>query len=232
MNCLLKVAFATALTLQLVACTTTTPPPPAMWDGMKLRLTTDSGALYLRPAAETQVRPTVLIDPLVVSTDKRWWPVRDVRTGAIVGPHPLSDGEMQCIEDTIDPVFRRLLVTELNARGYQTVEQPTAGTLRVSTGLAYVFIDSPSSGMFRLRRDDAMTLVLTLSDSSTGRLFARLIDTKRNGKTGMLESPNTVANNLAFRDAVKDWARMLGDTLDMVSGEPGAPRGSVMLSSR
>ncbi|MFO1394498.1 MAG: hypothetical protein U1F09_12110 [Steroidobacteraceae bacterium] len=86
--------------------------------------------------------------------------------------------------------------------------------------------------MFRLRRDDAMTLVLTLSDSSTGRLFARLIDTKRNGKTGMLESPNTVANNLAFRDAVKDWARMLGDTLDMVSGEPGAPQGSVMLSSR
>ena len=93
-------------------------------------------------------------------------------------------------------------------------------TLRVSAALAFAYIDTPSSGLVRLRNDDTMTLVMNLSDASTGELLARLVDTKK-GKFGMLESPNTVANDMMFRGAVRDWAGTLRDALVLLDGAPG-----------
>jgi hypothetical protein len=166
-----------------------------------------------------------MIDPLQVSTDKDWMPVRDVRTGAVVDRHPVSPDELQYIEDSIGPTFQRIFAEELTAGGFEVVEQPRDDTLRVSPGLANVFIDSPSTGMFRLRNDDSMTLVMNLSDGATGQLLARAVDTKQ-GKMGMLESPNSIATNQNFRRAVRDWAGRLREALDRVNAATGEPEGS------
>lgn len=219
-----QITIATILVLLLVACATTTPAPPETWDGLELREVTDRGALYVRSHLQARAYRTVVVDPLVVSTHKDWLPVRDVATGVAVAQHRVSSREIQYIEDTIDPEFRRILVKELDARGYRVVNEPHGGTLRVGAGLAFVFIDSPSVGMGRLRSDDTATLVLDISDATTGQLLARLVDRKQGGKMGMLESPNTVANNMVFRRAVRDWAGTLCDALEVVSGAP-EPRG-------
>lgn len=225
MHCLRRVTISTTVALLFGACTTTTPPPPATWDGLELRATAESGALYVRPGSHARAYRTVMIDPVAVSTDKNWMPVRDVRTGAIVERHPVSSDEIQYIEDSIGPAFRRIFVEELTAGGYSIVDQPRDDTLRVTAGLANVFIDSPSAGMGRLRSEDTMTLVMDLSDPSTGVLLARVVDTKQ-GKMGLLEAPNTIATNLNFQRAVRDWAGRLRDALDDVNVAPSRPEDS------
>jgi len=210
-----------AVALLSSACATNTPPPQATWDGLELRPVAGSGALYVRPGAHAQVYRTVMIDPLVVSTDEDWLPVRDVQTGVAVGRHPVSSREIRYIEDTIGPAFRGILVKELAAGGIAVVARPREDTLRASAGLALVYIDSPSAGMGRLRNDDVMTLVMNLDDPSTGQLLARFVDSRK-GKMGMLESPNTVVNDMAFRRAVREWAGSLRDALGSVNGAPRA----------
>lgn len=229
MACLREVTVWTVAALLFSACAATTPRPPVTWDGLELRPTAEGGALYVQPGSHARVYRTVMIDPLVVSTDKDWRPIRDVQTGALVDRHPVSGREIQYIEDSIGPVFQEMFVEALAAGGYRVVDQAQDDTLRVSTGLAFVNIDTPSSGMGRLRNDDTMTLVMSLSDASTSQLLARFVDTK-NGKMGILESPNTVANNMTFRRAVRSWAGRLCDALGAVNGgqsqhQPSSPGG-------
>ena len=81
------------------------------------------------------------------------------------------------------------------------------------------------------RNDESMTLVVNVSDASSGQLLARLIDTRK-GKMGMLESPNTVANNAVFRSAVRDWADLLVETLEIVNVAPASPAGSQVMIER
>jgi len=208
---------ATFSALLLAACATTYDPPPATWDGLELRQSSPHGALYLRPGLRAGPYRTVTLDPLVVAPGRNWMPVRNVRTGKVVERHPLSSEELRYIEDKIGAAFRDFFVEELTAGGYRIVDQPQADTLRVTCGLANVKIDTPSAGMGRLREDDSMTLVVDLYDASSGELIARVVDTKK-GKLGMLEAPNTVVTNRAFRRAVEDWADRLRIALDAVNG--------------
>jgi hypothetical protein len=231
MDFLRQISVCAGVALLFSACATITPPPPVTWDGLELRSITESGALYVQPGTHARVYRTVMIDPLVVSTDKHWWPICNVQTGAIVGRHPVSSDEIQYIEDSIGPVIQGIFVKVLAEGGYEVIERPRDDTLRVSAGLVFVYIDSPSSGMFRLRNDDTMTLVMNLSDTSTGQLLARFVDTKK-GKFGMLESPNTVANNMTFRSAVRDWAGRLRDALGTVDGASSQLRGSEHMLAR
>lgn len=231
MSCLRNAMVWTVLALLSVACASTTPPPPATWDGLERHSTTGSGALYVRPGVPARIYRSVVIDPLVVSTDPDWLPNRRIQTRAIAGQHPVSAREVEYIERTIDPAYRDMIARELAAAGYQVVDRPRDDTLRVSPGLANVFIDSPAAGMGRLRNDDAMTLVVNVTDPASGQLWARLIDTRK-GKMGMLESPNTVANNAAFRRAVRDWANLLVDTLEIVNVSPASPSGAQVVVER
>jgi len=224
MNCLRNVTAGVAIALLAVACATATPPPPASWDGLERHEAWGSGGRYVRPGPASRTYRSVVIDPLVVSTDPDWMPNRRIQTGALAGRHSLSSPEVEYIERRIDPAFRELIAKELAAAGYQVVDLPRDDALRVSAGLGNVFIDTPASGMGRLRNDDTMTLVVNVSDASSGQLLARIIDTRK-GKLGMLESPNTVANNAAFRRAVRDWAGLLVDTLEAVNVTPASPAG-------
>ena len=65
----------------LAACASTLPPPPASWDGLEFHETDAVGALYLRPGRRVTTYRTVVIDPLVIATDPKWYPIRDIRTG-------------------------------------------------------------------------------------------------------------------------------------------------------
>lgn len=224
MNYLRRVTISSAIALLLGACAATSPPPPPTWDGLELRSTADGGALYVRPGSHARAYGSVMIDPLVVSPDEDWMPVRDVRTGAVVERHPVSSAEIEYIEDSIGPAFRRIFAEELAAGGFEVVDEALDDTLRVSAGLANVFIDSPSAGMGRLRDDDSMTLVMELTDAATGQVLARAVDT-RQGKMGTLESPNSIATNLNFQRAVRDWAGRLRDALVRVNAAASERQG-------
>jgi hypothetical protein len=201
----------------LAACASTLPPPPASWDGLEFHETDAVGALYLRPGRRVTTYRTVVIDPLVIATDPKWYPIRDIRTGLVIGKHPISSEEKGFIVDKIGPEFRKIVAEELAAGGYRVVDEPELDSLRVSAGLTKVWIETQDTSMGRRQDPDTMTLVMDLSDASSSVLLARVIDEKR-GRMGTLQLPNTVTNAVDFRNAVRDWGRSLRALLDEMNG--------------
>lgn len=207
-----QIAIQVGLTCLLVGCATNSSQPPATWDGLEYRAGKGTGALYVRPGDEFKAYRTVIIDPLVVAIDKDWNPVLStIPVGQGVAPDHMSSREIEHVKDTIASEFHDIFVKELAAGGYEIVQRPAGDTVRVSPGIADVYMESKYGG--------AMTLVMELRDAPSGQLLARLVD-KKTGDMGFLQFPDSVTDNVNFRRAVQAWARRLRAGLDEMSASP------------
>lgn len=201
----------------LAGCATTASEPPATWGGLEYRPGKESGSLYVRPGVEFRAFRTVVIDPLVVAIDEDWNPaLSTIPAGHGVAPDHLSSGELQHVKDTIAGEFLRIFVGEKTDGGYQVVEQARDDTVRVSTGLTDIRVNTPYSRLSMASRADRMTLVMELRDATTGELVARFVDTQT-GAMGVLQSPDSVINSADFRRVVQAWARRLCSDLDRMN---------------
>ncbi|MDH4165525.1 MAG: DUF3313 domain-containing protein [Gammaproteobacteria bacterium] len=200
----------------LGGCAVNVAQPPATWDGLDYRPGQESGALYVRPGAQSMAYRTVMVDPLAVAIPEHWYPVGGTSEHLGTGPRKLSSSELQHIKDTLAGRFRYLFVAELTDGGYRVVERPGDDTVRVSPGLADVYMNTPERSLTARRRADSMTLVMDVRDATTGELLARLVD-RQKGVMGALQFPNTVANSVDFRRAVEAWAQRLRAGLDEMS---------------
>jgi hypothetical protein len=209
MDWLKQAVACVGVAVLLGGCATSAPPPPpATWDGLEYRPGHRTGALYVRPGGGLRTYRTVMIDPLVVAIDDDWRPyTSSLPAGRGVAPDHLSDSEIQHIKDRIAGEFGRIFRQELTAGGYQIVERPGDDTVHLSPGLADVYMESGYGGR--------MTLVLQLRDAPTGQLLARLVDRKE-GEMGLLQSPDSVTENVSFRRAIKAWAREARVGLDQL----------------
>ncbi len=118
--------------------------------------------------------------------------------------------------------FRRIFAEELAAGGYDVVAAPLDDTLRLTAGLADVYITAPdtmSAGRTRTytRSAGRMTLVMELRDGPTGQLLARVID-RHEDDSMYAQWTTSVTNSAEFREAVKGWAKRLVTALDKVTG--------------
>lgn len=212
-----RIASTACLAVLFAGCTSTMQPPPATWGSLELRETGKAGNLYVRPGAVSKVYRTVLLDPLVITTDKNWFPTRDITTGVIIGTHLVSADEIKYLERSVGSEFRSIFVEELKAGGYRVVDRPAEGTVRVSTALMSVYMNTPAEhSMDKDPYAGSMTLLMDVSDAATGQSLARLVDQER-GRFGTLELPNTVVTNDDWRAAVQAWARRLRAILDGLS---------------
>jgi hypothetical protein len=100
-------------------------------------------------------------------------------------------------------------------------------TLRVSPGLANVYINAPDTSMstpgrsttYTTQGAGSMTLVMELRDAPTGQLLGRVIDQKAGTDTGWAQVTNSVTNSADFRRIVRSWAQRLVKGLDTVNGK-------------
>jgi hypothetical protein len=194
--------------------------PPQNWDGLEYRKTKGLDAVYVRPNVEFKVYRNVVLDPVEVAFDRNWDPNRDSRSAA----GRLSSKDMQEIKDEMASEFRRIFAEQLAAGGYDVVAGPLEDTLRVSAGLADVYINAPdvmTAGRTRSYTMNAgrMTLVMELRDGPTGQLLARVVDQHVGSETGFAQVTNSVTNSAEFRRAVTAWAKRLVTGLDKVSGK-------------
>ena len=197
--------------------------PPQNWDGLEYRKTKGLDAVYVRPNVEFKAYRNVLLDPVEVAFDKNWDPNRDARSAA----RRLSTQDMQEIKDEMASEFRRIFAEQLAAGGYDVVAGPLDDTLRVSAGLADVYINAPdpmTAGRSRTYTMNAgrMTLVMELRDGPTGQLLARVVDRQVGSETGFAQLTSSVTNSAEFRRAVTAWAQRLVTGLDKVSGKISA----------
>lgn len=204
-----RIALLSSLVILLVGCATNLPQPPMEWDGLEYRPGNETGAVYMRPDVEFKIYRTVMIDPPVVVIDSHWHPVvGGIPVGQGVAPRQPSSGEVRQIKDRIAGEFRRILVKEMTAGGYQVLERPGDDTVRVTPVLINVYMDGTSGGR--------MTLVMELRDAPTGQLLGRLVDEKT-GAMGLLQFPDSVTENVIFRRAVHTWGRRLSAGIDKMS---------------
>lgn len=194
--------------------------PPQNWDGLEYRKTKGLDAVYVRPGVEFKAYHSLVLDPVQVAFDKNWDPNRDSRGTS----GRLSAADMQEIRDDMASEFRRIFGEELAAAGYDVVAKPLEDTLRVSAGLADVYINAPdkmTAGRSYTYTMNAgrMTLVMELRDGPTGQLLARIVDRYAGQETGYATIANSVTNSAEFRRAVTAWAKRLVKGLDKLEGK-------------
>lgn len=209
--------------LALLACSLLAPvtsfgaKAPESWDGLEQRKAKGVDAVYVRPEVDFTEYRNVLIDPVEVYFDKNWKPNR---TGS--ASRRLSTSDIEKIRTEMASEFRRIFAEELAAGGYDVVAAPLDDTLRLTAGLADVYITAPdtmSAGRTRTYTTSAgrMTLVMELRDGPTGQLLARVID-RHEDDSMYAQWTTSVTNSAEFREAVKGWAKRLVAALDNVTG--------------
>lgn len=194
--------------------------PPKNWDGLEYRKTKGLDAVYVRPGVQFQPYRNVVLDPVQVAFDKDWDPNRGTRSLS----RQFSTDDLQEIKDEMASEFRSVFAERLAKGGYDVVAKTIDDTLRVSAGLADVYINAPDAmepGRSRTYTVSAgsMTLVMELRDGPTGQLLARVVDHYAGNDSGFAQVTNSVTNRAEFRRAVTAWADRLVRGLDKVSGK-------------
>jgi hypothetical protein len=209
------------LAVALVAATSAmADKPPATWDGLELTKRKGLDLVYIRPNVQFKAYKDVSIDELQVAFDKNWDPNESVRSVS----RRLSKEDIEKIRADMVTEFRKTFIKELGKGGYSVVDRPGDDTLRVSPGLADVYITAPDrmeAGRVTTYTTDAgrMTLVLELRDGPTDQLLARVIDQKAGTDMGFAQVSNSVTNSAEFRRMVSSWAQRLVKGLDKVNGK-------------
>lgn len=191
---------------------------PETWDGLVQRKAKGIDAVYVRPDVDFKVYRNVMLDPVVVAFDKNWKPNRGGSTTL-----RLSTSEIEKIRGKMATGFQSIFAEQLAAGGYAIVDSPLDDTLRVSAGLADVYITAPdtqSAGRTTTytRSAGRMTLAMELRDGPTGQLLARVVD-RHEDDSSFAQWTTGASNSAEFRRTVTDWAKRLVTGLDNVTGK-------------
>ena len=213
-----RVWLAAAACAMLAAGVALAEKLPETWDGLVQRKAKGIDAVYVRPDVDFSVYRNVVLDPVQVAFDKNWKPNRGGSTTL-----RLSTSEIEKIREKMATGFQSIFAEELAAGGYAIVPKPLDDTLRVSAGLADVYINAPdtaSAGRTKTytRGAGRMTLAMELRDGPTGQLLARVVD-RHVDDSSVAQWTTSASNSAEFRRAVKGWAQRLVKGLDNVTGK-------------
>jgi hypothetical protein len=208
----------------ITGCETTSSQAQKNWDGLELKQVKGIDAVYLLPGAQFKPYTSVMIDPVQVAFDKNWDPNQYERD---ISRH-LSTKEIEKIRTEMAAGFRDVFVKELQDGGYKVVTEPSPETLRVSPGLANVYITAPDKmapgRSYTLTSESGrMTLVMELRDGATGQLIGRVVDQKVGDNFGRMMITDSVTNSADFRQAVGQWAKRLRQGLDNLKAGVAPP---------
>ena len=217
-----SLAFLVLLLCGVLAggCATTTPQTGEAWDGLVRQPHPRLDAVFVRPDAGAKedlgAFRSVMLEPVQVSF------ASDFETGRRSGSaaRRLDADDLAAIRQSLADLFQQVFREELEAGGYQVVDQPGPETLRVTAAIVDLFISAPDAAqpIGRSRTYTAnsgrMTLVVELRDSVTGEILARAVDGRSGRRGGLLTITNRVTNTADARRALRVWAQALREGLD------------------
>jgi len=199
-------------------CANTAPQTEEAWDGLVRQPHPSLSAVFVRPGFQEEMGAfrSVMLEPVYVSF------ASDFETGRRSGgaARRLNADDLTAIRQNLADMFQQVFREELEAGGYQIVDQPGAETLRVSAAIVDLFINAPDAarptGRSRTYTANSgrMTLVVELRDSVTGEILARAVDGRSGRGTGLWTITNRVTNTADARRALRIWARALREGLD------------------
>jgi hypothetical protein len=199
----------------IAGCQSGPAAPDMTEDGLKKVDVPGVDVAYVRPGATLGTYKSILLDPVQVTFSKDWKPTK---TGSYL---PLSDEEREKIRRDLADLFVATATEVLQKGGYPMVTETGPDVLRVSAGLADVYINAPDTmtpgrNYNYVMSAGHMTLVAELRDSQSGQIMARVLDQRETRNNQYLELSTSVSNSAEARSAITTWANVLLARLNAV----------------
>jgi hypothetical protein len=212
--------FTTALLVGVSGCASRPAIPDVTEDGLQRVEIRGVDAAYVRPGADLKKYNKIMLDPVQIAFDPDWDPKR------LGSNMRLSAEERERIRGDIAELFMEVFSKELTKDGgAPLVTSAGSDVLRLSTGLADVYINAPDTnepGRSRVYTMSAghATLVAEVRDSESGAIIGRLFDQREAGNSGMLQWSDSVRNSADARREFTRWAQLLRERFDAVRNAP------------
>ena len=208
-----------ALLAGVSGCASKSTVPDVTEDGLARVDIRGVYAAYRRPGADLTRYTKVLLDPVQVAFDPDWDPER---TGSRL---KLTAEDRERIRRELAELFMQVFSEELTKDGGPAlVTSAGPDVLRLSTGLANVYVNAPDtmepgrSRTYTLSAGSA-TLVAEVRDSESGAILGRLFD-RREADSGFVQWADSVHNSAEARRTFAHWAKLLRQRFDAVRNAP------------
>lgn len=184
-------------------------PSPENWDGLVQVKGKRMDVVFLLPGADFRQYTKVMLDPTEVAFDKDW--MKNINRDSPGVSNDVNEADMTKIAAEARSNFGDIWKEAFEKAGYQVVTTPASDVLRVSTGIANLYINAPDvqapgrSRTYTMEAGEA-TLVMEVRDSLTNALLGRVIDRRETQSTGMMQLSSSVSNLSDFRLMFKSWA--------------------------
>jgi hypothetical protein len=184
---------------------------PDNWDGLVRVKPKRMDAAYVAPGTDFRTYTKVMLDPAEVAFKKDWQ--RDINEENLGVSKDITDEDAQKIltaaSDGLDQVFKETF----EKAGIQVVTTPGKDVLRLSPGVANLYINAPdtmSAGRSRTYVTEAgeATLVLEARDSLTGALLGRVFDRRETRQSAGVQWATSVSNRSDFKMLFQNWANI------------------------
>ncbi len=194
-----------ALTISLAAPVHAADVPES-WDGLVQVKAKRLEAVYVMPGADFSGYREVMIDPAEVAFNKNW--SKDMQRDPM---SRISDSDAQKIAATAQSGFDDVFATAFSKAGHKVVDAPGPGVLRLSPGIANLYINAPDVRSSTVARQYVVsageaTLVLEARDSVTGALLARAVDRRETRRSAAPTISSSVTNKADFMRLFEQWA--------------------------
>jgi hypothetical protein len=179
---------------------------PETWDGLVEVKSKRLEAVYVLPGADFSGYKKVMLDDAAVAFNKDWTRQMNRDPGTRI-----SDADAQKIASTVQSGFDDVFVKEFTKAGHEVVTQPGPDVLRLSPGLANLYINAPDVRSSTVARQYVVsageaTLVLEARDSITGALLARAVDRRQTRQWATPVLSSSATNRRDFMNLFEQWA--------------------------
>jgi hypothetical protein len=199
--------------------------PPESWDGLVEVKSKRLDAAYLAPGADFRPYTKIMVDPTQAAFSKDW--MKNMNDRRDISRRVDEDHAKEILE-AARTNFADVFHEAYTKAGYAIVTTPGPDVLRVSPGIANLYVNAPdvmAAGRSRSYTANAgeATMILEVRDSTTNALLARVLDRRETRDSVGLQTANRVTTASDFRALFKSWASICVkglDTLKSVSPLP------------
>jgi len=182
---------------------------PATTEGLVKVPSKRLAAVYLLPGADLRAYTKIMLDPVQVSFRKGW--LKDINRSRGVS-RKVSEQDAQEIAAAMRSGFEDIFAAQFKAKGYEVVNAPAPGVLRISAEIANVYLNAPNAmdeagvRTYTVEAGEA-TLALAGRDSTSNAVLGLAVDHRTTGGVGRATLASPANNRFQFEALFRDWAR-------------------------
>ena len=191
--------------------------PAVNSEGMELVKGTSKTVIYSDPDADLGIYTSVMLEDATVAFKKNW--KRDYNRNTRDLSSKVNDSDMERIKEGVATSFKDAFTKELQAGGYQLVDQPGEFVLILKPAIVNLDVNAPdirSASRNRTYSESAgeMTLNLELVDSLTNDKIVTVSDRKRDLGHGYTQWRTSGSNRADTNRMMQSWAKSFREGLD------------------